>query len=431
MKESRRVVVVSADAMVFEDTQLLRTLPAMASVWERCAQVERVRSVYPSITYPCHSTMMTGLYPEKHGVIRNDRIIPGVTPTPWIFTRENVHGVSVFDQAKAAGMTTAAVFWPVTGNDPSIDWLIDECWPNPGDENELDCFRENGSSEEMVRQIIEPNIHWLSGRHRKHPYCDIFMMHCASDIIRKYKPNLLMVHPANIDAYRHETGLFTPKVTHGIHETDCWLQMLFKSAEDAGVFEETDFFIVSDHGQMNIQRAVALNAILAEHGWITLDEDGSFRDWKAWAHSGGLSAVVKVKHSQDEPALCALLEKLRDEGVWGIGEVMTRREAEEKHHMSGDFSFAIESDGITTFSNAFTKPFVRPQNNADYRLGKATHGHLPHKGPQPTLIAFGPHIRPGAVVPSANLVDEAPTFAAALGLEMPDAQGRVLQEILR
>ena len=55
-----------------------------------------------------------------------------------------------------------------------------------------------------------------------------------------------------------------------------------------------------------------------------------------------------------------------------------------------------KTDGYTTFSNAFTRPLVRPVDNSDYKFGRATHGHHPDKGAQPTLIAFGPHIKAGA-----------------------------------
>ena len=50
---------------------------------------------------------------------------------------------------------------------------------------------------------------------------------------------------------------------------------------------------------------------------------------------------------------------------------------------------------------------------------------------QPTFFAFGPDIEPGVVVERANLVDEAPTFARALGLEMKDVDGRVVEEIFK
>ena len=74
---------------------------------------------------------------------------------------------------------------------------------------------------------------------------------------------------------------------------------------------------------------------------------------------------------------------------------------------------------------------VRELDNQNYRLGRATHGYLPDKGPQPTLIAFGPHIRAGAVLTNARLIDEAPTFAKVLGIDMQGVDGRCLYEILR
>lgn len=63
--------------------------------------------------------------------------------------------------------------------------------------------------------------------------------------------------------------------------------------------------------------------------------------------------------------------------------------------------------------------------------GRATHGHLPEKGPQPVFAAKGPAFRDGAVLPSGRLVDEAPTLAAVLGLEIPGADGHPVRELLK
>ena len=71
-KKDRHVIVVSVDAMVFEDVETLSHLYALESVWDQTARVDRVRSIYPTITYPCHSTMMTGVYPETHGIVNNE-----------------------------------------------------------------------------------------------------------------------------------------------------------------------------------------------------------------------------------------------------------------------------------------------------------------------------------------------------------------------
>lgn len=431
--KDRHVVVVSVDAMVYEDLEILSKLYAFEQVWDQTARVDRVRSVYPTITYPCHSTMMTGVYPETHGIVNNEKPEVCVRSSLWQHMRDLVHAKSVFDYAKEAGLTTAAVFWPVTGNDKNIDYLVDEYWPQHGESSEQ-CFRDSGSSEEVMEKVVKPNLKLVENRHRQHPWCDAFVMACACDMLTEFKPNLLMVHPANVDAYRHQTGLFTQKVESGLHETNLWIGQLMKAADDAGILDKTDFFIVSDHGQMAIRRCIALNVLLAEKGLIDVAEDGSIRDWTAFAKSGGLSALVYLKNPgnvADAERTYAVLKELMDSEIAGIGQIFTEEEAREQQHLGGDFAFVVEGDGYTSFANEWTRPLVKPLDNRNYRFGRASHGHLPEKGPQPTLIAFGPHIRPGAVLENARLVDEAPTFAHALGLTMEHVDGRVLTELFR
>ncbi len=429
----RHVVVVSVDALVYEDLETLSKLYALAPRWDKMARVDRVRSIYPTITYPCHSTMMTGVYPDRHHIVNNEAPILGVEHCLWQHFRSSVKAPSIFDAAKKAGLTTAAVFWPVTGKDPAIDYLVDEYWPQHG-EDSVTAFRDSGSSEEVVEKIVKPNLKYLEGKHRMHPYADAFVMGCAADMLRNFQPDLLMVHPANVDSARHASGLFTSAVTNALYDTNLWLEELFKAAEDAGIYEDTNFFIVSDHGQIEIRRSVALNALLAEEGLLDVAPDGTLKDWTAFAKSGGTSALVYLKNPADKAAwnkTKLALEKLRDSEVCGIGEILTEAEARERYHLGGDFAFAVETDGWTSFSTSWCKPVQKPLDNSDYRFGRATHGHEPEKGPQPTLMAFGPDIQPGAHLDTARLVDEAPTFAHALGLTMPDTDGHCLTELFR
>ena len=163
----RHVVVVSVDALVYEDLETLSKLYALAPRWDKMARVDRVRSIYPTITYPCHSTMMTGVYPDRHHIVNNEAPILGVEHCLWQHFRSSVKAPSIFDAAKKAGLTTAAVFWPVTGKDPAIDYLVDEYWPQHG-EDSLSAFRDSGSSGEVIEKIVKPNLKYLEGKHRKH-----------------------------------------------------------------------------------------------------------------------------------------------------------------------------------------------------------------------------------------------------------------------
>lgn len=431
---ARHVIVVSVDAMVYEDTEALSKMSCFKELWHRTARVNRVKSVYPTITYPCHTTMQTGLYPDKHGIVNNEQAIMCEKSSLWQHMRSYIKGKTIFDWAKENGLTTAAICWPVSGNDPSIDYQVCEYWPQTPEETTIECFVNSGSSPEVVEKVIKPNQGIIENRHRQHPWADAFFMACACDMFREFKPNLMMVHPGNVDAYRHETGLFTDKVTQGLYETNLWMTELIKAVDDVGLLDETDFFMVSDHGQINARRCIAPNVKLAEAGLIKVDKNGNITDWRAFCKSGGFSCLVYLKdpdNKKDYEETKAVLDALCAEEVYGISRVYTREEVQKEEHLSGDFAFCLETDDYTTFSNDWVRPLVKKLDNQNYRLGRATHGYLPHKGPQPTLFAWGPDLKEGAVIENARLVDEAPTFAKALGIDMTGTDGRCLTELFK
>ncbi len=434
MNKDRHIVVISEDAMVFEDLALLKTLPAFSSIWDKTSVVERVRSVYPTITYPNHTAMRTGCYAGKHGIINNELTILGELASKWEWFNSSVKVEDIFDAAKKAGLTTAAVFWPVTGNHPSIDYLVDEYWPMYPEQTTEECFAESGSSPEVIEKVVHPNAHLINGMHRKHPHCDNFVHQCACSIIREFKPNLLMIHPGNVDAYRHQTGVYSDKVNHGLHECDVWLGDIMKALKDAGIYEQTDIFVISDHGQININRAIAVNAVFAERGLIEVNPDGTIKDYTAIIKSTGASAQVYLKNpdsKEDYDKTYAVLKSMEEDGVYGFERVYTAEEARKEEGLYGKFSFVLETDGYTSFSNDWRRPFVRPADNSDYKYGHGTHGHNPDKGPQPTFIAFGPDIKPGVCIARRPIVDEAPTYARILGVELPNADGKAIDEILK
>lgn len=433
MGKAKHLVVISQDAMVYEDLALLQTLPVYSKIWDKTAIVKRVRSVYPTITYPNHTAMRTGCYCGKHGIINNEQTILGEVSSNWEFFNDSVKVGDIFDAAKAAGLTTAAVFWPVTGNHKNIDYLVNEYWPQTPEESTCECFLNSGSSPEVIEKVVKPNQHFVENKHRKHPYADQFVYGCACSIIREFKPNLLMIHPANLDSYRHQTGIFTDKVVQGIHELDLWFGDIMKALDDAGILEDTNIFVISDHGQINITRVVAMNAVLASKGLIDVNEKGEIVDWTAMIKSTGASAQVYLKNPECPKAYektYEVLKSLVEDGVYGIERVYTAEEVMKEEGLGGKFSFVIETDGYTSFSNDWRRPWVRNIDITDYKFGHGTHGYQPDKGPQPTLVAFGPDIKPGVVIERRPIVDEAPTYAKILNVELPDADGKAIDEIL-
>lgn len=427
------LIVISSDAMVGEDLAYFKTLSSYRKCFQGGAEITNVSSIYPSVTFPAHATMITGMYPEHHGVFSNMQLIPGSDPTPWQWNYDFMQCTDIFRAAKAVGKTTAAVFWPVTANNPAIDYHIADYWAQGGTDTTTHAFARTGSIPEVL-EIVERHQHLFLGNEREHPQRDDFGMACAADIFRTFQPDLLFVHPANIDGVRHEKGVFGPHLVPAIDDLDRWLNMIWAAVEETGQTENTDIFLVSDHGQRDVRRNISLNVLFAENGFIRLAKDGSIASWDAYCLSNGMSAVVFLRDRDDlnlQKKVLSFLEKLQSEEVYGFSRIYTEEECRREEHFGGPFSFVLETDGYTSFGDYLERPLVRDLSNEDYRFGAATHGYLPNTGPQPILLAKGPSIRENVILSGSHIIHEAPTYAKILGAELPNADGRAIQEILK
>lgn len=435
-----KTVVLSMDALVGEDIDYLRNKPNFSRLFARCAAVERVCTIYPSITYPAHVSILTGCRPGKHGVITNGELKTTGGATRWHLRSDLVQVEDLFAAAKRCGCTTASVYWPVTGNNPHVDYLLNEYFfPDPDEDVEEGFARQgaNAAALEAVRENMprypthyRNRVGKLECRHT----FDDFINGCTCSLIRRYQPDLLLVHNCFIDTLRHRHGAFCREVCEGLDQMDLWLGELLRAMEDVGTLEHTNFILLSDHGQMDFARRVKMNLILRRGGFVDVDENGVVTDWRAFSQSNGMSATIFLKDPEDRQMylqLQAYLQELAAQGVWGFDKVYTEPEAKERYGMSGAFAFMVETDGYTAFGDGWTEPIVVPMNLSDYRRGQATHGYEPEKGPQPVFVAAGPAFVPGVVLPQASVLDEAPTIAHVLGAQMPQAEGCVLHGLLR
>ena len=69
-----KLIVVSMDALIYEDLTYLAQKSAFGKLLQECAMVKQVKSIYPTLTYPCHATMATGCFPAKHGILNNTQM---------------------------------------------------------------------------------------------------------------------------------------------------------------------------------------------------------------------------------------------------------------------------------------------------------------------------------------------------------------------
>ena len=431
--KKEKFVIISNDAMVYDDLEYLSHKFAFKRLMGEGSVVKTLRSIYPTVTYAVHTSMITGCYPDRTGVYNNENDELCVKSSDWHWFRPSNKCKTLLDAAKEKGLTTANVFWPVTGSDNSIDYNIAEYWTQTKEETIFDAFRRAGSSERVIDEIIRPCSHYLIGKERRHPYADDFVFACGEAMIKKSSPDIIVMHPAGIDGLRHSTGVFSDRVNDMLDHTALWTQRIIEAVEEIGEAENTNFIITSDHGQIDVSRWAMPNVELRRRGFIRTDANDVITDYDAFIKGVGCCALVYLKDESDKKTYKAVydaLKEMRDSGLYGFTEVFTREEIAAKEHLSGPFSFVLETDGYTSFGSEWTGSIIHQRDITDYRGGAASHGYLPDKGAQPTLIACGPSFKKGVTVDRRPIVDLAPTIAKAMGVDLADADGKPIDEIL-
>ena len=134
--ERNRLIVLSLDAVGSMDLPYMNTLPHFRAFFKRAAGCGRVLSVYPSLTYPAHTSIVTGLYPARHGIVNNHKVQPEKRKPDWLWQRRYIRGTTLYDEARKHGLRVAALLWPVTGR-AKIRYNLPEVWANQPWENQI------------------------------------------------------------------------------------------------------------------------------------------------------------------------------------------------------------------------------------------------------------------------------------------------------
>lgn len=420
----QKLILVSIDALIYEDLAYLAAKPNFGRCMENGAMVKMVRSVYPTLTYPCHAAMATGCWPGKHGVLNNYHMTPGVESPHWVWYHDAYHVRDLLDAAKEKGLTTAAIGWPTMGCHPNADWIVAEVAGTTAktDKDFYNDYRATGTTAALWEQVVAPHIHQRL-RKKDARNVTMFNLRTCCEIVRQFQPDLTLLHLGVVDSYRHECGVFGPRLQEALDLTEQAVSEILQAVRDAGTEEITNIVLTADHGQMDAIQESHPNVLLAQHGFIETDETGAVSDWLAWSHSAGMCSTIHVRHKEDEAAVYALLHD--NVNKYGWSRVYTREEIAHEGY-DGNFSFVLETDNISKVGNNWLGDILVP-----YGKTVGGHGYHPDKGPCPPIVAVGPAFRKGAVLEKANLIDGAPTWAAILGLDLPDADGRVLTELLK
>lgn len=412
-----RVVVISLDAF---GAQSLREpelpAPTLHALMRQGAHAASMQPINPTITWPNHTSMVTGVDASRHHVLVNGLIVGQREATPPRIDMDApksqlVAVPTVYDLAHQAGLVTAEVDWVAIKDAPTVDWRFPE-HPDPDGAIEQELVRDGVLTRDELAHFGAPSQAWR----------DRIYTRAAVDIIRRHHPDLLLLHLLALDSIEHETGYGNDAGRNTIAFLDDRVKEVVDAVRAEGELANTTFLIVSDHGQQSVHHLLNPNVPLREAG---LQRSGARQP--AFAIPEGGFALVFQKN-----ATAASRQALRQlfAGRPGIRAALTPDEAARhgwptpaQSDQAPDLLLYAADD--YEFADRDTPQYETPT------LQRGAHGY-PNTNPlmQAIFIAAGRGIRPVGEIPAFPDVDIAPTIAQLLQLRLDGIQGKPLTKIL-
>ena len=421
------VLLISIDGMRADDITKADEhglkIPTLRALAANGVHAEAVRGVLPTVTYPSHTTMITGVFPAKHGIVSNVTFDPeGKNMSGWMWYAQDIKVPTLWDTVKAKGGTVANIGWPVAVGKREIDYNIPEYWraKTPEDEKLLRLVSTPDMPAEIERLTGVPFAKVALDPGETHEGMDDARMVWVSAMIARYKPQFFTVHLVGLDGARHKFGPYSPEAKATLEGIDRGLAPMIAKARAA----EPDLVvaIVSDHGFLPIAQGLNLTTALVNDGLVKLDADGKVTDWSAFPWVMGGSAAIVLKDPTDkavEAHVRQVLAKLSADPVNGIDKVLERPDI-ARLGGSPDASFWVSMKSGFSVVGGTNKALVQDVP------GRGTHGYSPENDEMlSAFIISGPgiaHKQLGLI----DMRDIAPTIGSVLNAQLPHYDGKVI-----
>ena len=426
-QQSKYVVMISIDGFrpeFYKD----RSWPApnIQALAQNGVYADGVRGVFPTVTYPSHTTILTGALPAKHGIYYNTPFEPEGQTGNWYWEESLIKVATLWDACKQKGLKTANVHWPVSVGAP-IDYNIPEVWPAKQDGSDrLGPMRKHTSPATLFEEIEKNATGKLDGTKLNSDYLlmDENLSRMTSYLIETYKPQFTTVHLVCVDHFAHADGRDSENVRKAVAGVDNAIGRIIESVERAGIKDSTSFLIVGDHGFVDIHTTLAPNVWLEKAGLIEKAENRG--KWKAAFHSSGASAFLHLRTKDDTKTLQqvkAILQGLPDNEK-KLFRIVTPEEMKKVGADPGVMLAISPIEGVTISASA---------DGAAVRAGKGgTHGFYPDfKNIQTGFIGAGAGFQKGKVVPVMGLEDIAPLISTLLDLSFQAPDGVLFPGLLK
>ncbi len=365
------LVLISIDGFRWDYMDRYPT-PNMDRIAAAGSRAERLIPVFPTLTFPNHYSIATGLYPEHHGLVGN--YFPDPVRGKWysLKKRETVEdrwfyaGEPIWVTAETQGMVTAAFFF--VGTEAPIKGVSPSHWRS---------YDHDIAGEQRVDQVLS----WLAEP-------------------AESRPHLYTLYFEDVDDYSHWYGPESPENIEAVRRVDAYIGRLLRGLEKLPHAEKVNIILVSDHGQ---------GTYLANQQAFILDEHVNLKD--SIIIEGGSYLFLYL--DQDDP------ERARDmvktiNSRWQHGRAYTPADTPEQWHVDSNPRFPdvilMPEPGYAVLSSMERAGKINAGDHGWAPEAPAMHGFF---------VASGPNIKPGLSLGPVNNVDIYPFMLSILGLDAP------------
>ena len=391
-------------------------IPFLRSLMRDGAHARGVTGVWPTVTYPSHTTLLTGVAPAEHGIYNNLEFDPKNTfANAWYWYAQQIRVPTLWQAAHEAGLSTASIGWPVSVGARAVDFLIPELWRvarlTDVDPSDALLLAAVSRPEDLLQKMQARLGPYMRGNDPSPPGDEIKTRY-ALDILRTHKPKFMTIHLSSLDEQQHSFGPFSPEANADLEVLDGQLAQLFAAsrANDPKAIA----VVVSDHGFVQITHKVNLMQPFVRAG--LLQSGGA---WKAQPWSGSGMAAVMLHDpgdSQTQAQVRDLLQAMKADPSNGIAEVL-ERDAIKQRGAFPDASFLI----IMRLGYYALADATSPQSS-DVQGTQGSHGFSPeYPEMRAAFFIAGPGIAHGRDLGLVDMRQIAPTVAQLLGVRLGQA----------